>query len=142
MADNLTQLDQGGGNCQWVRTYLGPTIGWVMLPVVPELEVTSAAALVLSPYTSRVLLKAATKAITLPSVRQWMIASLPLGNTAAFDRSIWIKDYVGDASGGAPIVITPNGTDTIDGLASFSIITPNDLIKLYPLTDLTGWYVG
>lgn len=142
MVDNLTQTDQGGSNCQWVKTYMGPTLGWMMLPVVPELEVVSAAALTLSPYTSRVLLKAAVKAIQLPSVSQWMLASLPAANTSAFDRSIWIKDYVGQASVGSPIVITPNGTDTIDGLTSFSIINAQDLIRLYPLTDLTGWYVG
>lgn len=141
--DNLAQLDQGGSNCQWVKTYLGPTLGWVMLPVVPELEITSAAALTLSPYTSRVLLKAAVKAIALPKVSQWMLATLPLANVSAFDRSIWIKDYIGAAGVGvAAIVLTPNSTDLIDGLASYSIITPNDLIRLYPLTDLTGWYVG
>lgn len=141
--DNLTQTDQGGSNAQWVKVYLGPTLGWAMLPVVPELEVTSAAALVLAPYTSRVILKAAVKAITLPAVAQWMLASLPLANQSAFDRSIWIKDFSGNAGGGASaIVISPSGTDLIDGLASYSIITPNDLIRLYPLTDLSGWYVG
>lgn len=113
-----------------------------MLPVMPELIITSAAALTIPAYASRVLLNAAVKAITLPSVAQWMLASLPLANTAAFDRSLWIKDYIGDASVGAPIVITPNGTDTIDTLSSFSIVTNFDLIRFYPLTSLLGWYVG
>ena len=144
MADNLLQTDQGGSNCQWTKVYLGPTLGWAMLPIVPELEITSAAALTIPAYASRVLLKAAVKAIQLPKVSQWMLATLPLANTSSFDRSLWIKDYVGDASSGAPIVITPDATlpDTIDGLSSFSIITQQDLIRLYPLTDLTGWYVG
>ena len=142
MADNLLQTDQGGSNCQWTKVYLGPTLGWAMLPIVPELEITSAAALTIPAYASRVLLKAATKAIQLPKVSQWMLATLPLANTSSFDRSVWIKDYVGDASSGAPIVITPNGSDTIDTLSSYSIITQNDLLKLYPLTDLTGWFVG
>lgn len=139
--DNLAQLDQGGGNCQWALVYFGPTIGNKWVPVVPELEVTSVAALVLGPYTSRVLLKAAVKSVTLPSVSAWMAAQYQ-ANQRAFDGSIWIKDYAQDASQGSPIVVTPNGTDTIDGLASFSIITQGDLIRLYPLTDLTGWYVG
>ena len=142
MSDNLLQTDQGGSNYQRVRAYLGPTLGWVELPVVPELIITSAAALTIPAYASRILLSAAVKAIALPSVSQWMLASLPLANTAAFDRSIWIKDYIGDASSGAPIVVTPNGSDTIDGLSSFSIITPSDLIRLYPMTSLAGWYVG
>lgn len=144
MGDNLAQLDQGGSNCQSVRTYLGPTLGWAMLPVMPELEITSAAAITVPAFASRILLKAAVKAVQLPQVSQWMLATLPLGNTSSFDRSLWIKDYIGDASVGAPIVITPDPTlpDTIDGLSSFSIITNYDLIRLYPLTDLTGWYVG
>lgn len=142
MVDNLAQLDQGGSNCQWVRTWMGPTLGWMMLPVVPELEITSAAALVIGPYTSRVILNAAVKAIALPSVAQWMTASLPLANTSAFDRSLWIKDLVGQASFASPIVVTPNGADTIDLLASYNIATTNDLIRLYPLTDKSGWYVG
>ena len=142
MADNLAQLDQGGSNCQFTRVYLGPTLGWAHVPVMPELLVTSAAALTISPYTSRVLLKGAVKSVILPSVSQWLLASLPLANTAAFDRSIWIKDLGYTASQGSPIVITPNGTDKIDALTSFSIIAPGFLIRLYPLTDLSGWYVG
>lgn len=140
--DNLAQLDQGGSNCQFVKTWMGPTLGWMILPVVPELEITSASALVIGPYTSRVILNAAVKAIALPSVKQWMTAALPLANTSAFDRSLWIKDLVGSASFVSPIVVTANGTDTIDLLASYQIATPNDLIRLYPLTDLSGWYVG
>jgi hypothetical protein len=141
VVDNLTQLDQGGSNCQFTRVYLGPTVGWVMLPVVPELEITLAAGLFLGNFTSRVLLKAACKSVNLPACAAWMLAQYQ-ANQAAFDRSIWIKDYVGDASAGAPIVITPNGADVIDGLASFKMITPYSLIRLYPLTDLSGWYVG
>ena len=137
-----TDLDQGGTSRQWVRTYLGPTLGWKDLPVMPELEITSAATLTIPAYASRVLLKAAVKIINLPSVSQWMLATLPLANVSPFDRSLWIKDYVGDASTGSPIVINADSPDTIDTLASFSIITQNDLIRLYPLTDLTGWYVG
>ena len=62
MVDNLAQLDYGGSNCQYAKVYLGPTIGWVWLPVTPELEITSAAALNLNTptyyFVSRVILKA------------------------------------------------------------------------------------
>jgi hypothetical protein len=142
MSDNLQQLDQGGTNCQFVKTWLGPSLGWAMLPVMPELVITSASALTISAFSSRVLLNAAVKAIALPAVSQWMLATLPLANISGFDRSLWIKDYIGDASSGSPIVVTPNGSDTIDGLASYSIITPNDLLRLYPITTLAGWYTG
>lgn len=121
---------------------MGPTLGWMMLPVVPEISVISSAALTIPPYASRVLLKAAVKSILLPSVSQWMLASLPQANVAAFDRSLWIKDYIYGASNGAPITIMPDGTDTIDALASFEVISPGALIRLYPLTTADGWYVG
>ena len=141
--DNLAQLDYGGSNCQFARVYMGPTLGWMHLPIVPEIIYTSTSPLVIGPYTSRVLLKAACKAVTLPSVTQWMNGALPLGNTAAFDRSLWIKDLSGNAGPGvSAIVFTPFGTDQIDLLSSYSMITPNLLIRLYPLTDLSGWYVG
>ncbi len=66
----------------------------------------------------------------------------PQANISAFDRGLVIKDLGGNASQASPIVVTPNGSDTIDGLASFSIVTPYDLIRLYSLTYLTGWMVG
>jgi hypothetical protein len=59
-----------------------------------------------------------------------------------FGQAIWVKDLGGFASAANPIVIQPSGTDLIDGLASFSIITPFDLIRLYALTDQSGYYSG
>jgi hypothetical protein len=146
MVDNLTQLDQSGTNAQFVRTYLGPTLGWVMVPVVPELIIISTAPLVLglpgsTSYASRVLLNAAVTSVTLPSVAQWMNATLPLANNAGFDRSIWVKDLGGNATV-SPITFTPFGTDTIDTLGSWQMSTAYDLVQFYPLTDLSGWYTN
>ncbi len=140
--DNLAQQDQGGSNCHYVKTWLGPTLGWAMLPVMPELIVTSAAAYTVPAYASRILLNAAVKSITLPSVSQWLLATLPLANVSAFDRSLWIKDLAYQASVGSPIVLTPNGPDKIDTNASFSIVQAGMLLRLYPMTDGSGWYVG
>lgn len=142
MGDNLAQQDQGGSNCQYVRTWLGPTLGWAMLPVMAEMVVTVGGTLTLSPYTSRVLLKIASPSIILPLVKKWVSANPIQGNQSGFDRSIWIKDLGYNASGISPIVVSPTSPDTIDGLASFTIITPGSIIRLYPLTSLDGWYVG
>ena len=141
MSDNLGQLDQGGSNCQWTRAYLGPTLGWAMLPVMPELKINSAAALVISPYSSRVLLNAAVVAVTLPDVSQWLLASLPKANTSAFDRSLWVKDLAGNWAANN-CVFTPFGSQTIDGGATYTGVSNHALVRFYPLTDLTGWYVG
>ena len=144
MVDNLAQLDYGGSNCQYAKVYLGPTIGWVWLPVTPELEITSAAALNLNTptyyFVTRVILKAAVTAIALPAVASWVSAAFQR-NLSGFDRSIWIKDLLGNFQANN-CTITPNGTDLIDGQASYQVVSNHALIRLYPLTDLSGWYVG
>lgn len=137
---SIAQLDLGTLE-QFVRTYLGPSLGWQLLPVQPNLFVTSAAPLVVPPFASRIILKAAVKSVALPSVAAWVVAS-PSQNNTAFDRSIWIKDLIGAANVAAPVVISPALSDTIDGQATFSIITPGDLIRLYPLSDRSGWWTG
>jgi hypothetical protein len=129
---------------QFVTTWLGPSLGWAKLPVMPELFVSSTAPLTIPPFTSRVILNAAVTSILLPSVAAWVTPQPTLGqrNIACFDRSLWIKDLIGAASVGSPIVVTACGSDEIDTLSSYSIITAYDLIRLYPLSDLSGWYVG
>ena len=142
---NIFDLDTGS-NAQQALTYLGPSLGWALLPVQPELIVTQAGALVLGPYASRVLLNApAITPVTLPSVSQWMQAQGPDGlvqNIAGFDRSIWIKDLAYSASALTPIVVAASGSDTIDGQATFQIVEAGQMIEIYPLTDCSGWYVG
>ena len=139
----LTNLDQGT-NIQFIRTYLGPSLGWRELPVAAEADITTTSPYVVGLYDNRIILKAACKSVLLPPVAVWMEAQTPVGmNWAGWNAEIWVKDYSGDASSGAPIVVTPNGSETIDGLASYSIITPNELLRLYPITNLTsGWYLG
>lgn len=140
MSDNLAQLDQSGSNAQWNRTWLGPTIGWVMLPVTPERIITSTAALTIRPYDSKILLNAAVTSIQLPDVVAWVTSPFQVVQSA-FERSLWIKDLAGNARSNN-IVITPYAGQTIDLLSSYTIVSNHALIKLYPLTDLSGWYVG
>jgi hypothetical protein len=115
------------------------------VPVQPELIVTVPGALVVPAFASRILLRAAVTPITLPSVGAWVSAQGANGlvkNIAAFDRSIWVKDLGGIASVGSPIVVNAAGSDLIDGLGSYQITIPFELIRLYVLTDLSGWYRG
>jgi hypothetical protein len=139
---SVFNLDWGQA-AQFVRTWLGPSLGWQDLPVAPQLYVTSAAPLVIQPQTSRVLLKAAVTAIQLPSVVAWVTANTALMAQGPSDgRSLWIKDLSGTA-GANPITLTPFGVDQIDQQPSFQIITINELIRFYPIqSDLSGWFVG
>lgn len=96
---------------------------------------------VLPAGTSLVLVNvAASVTIQLPSIVSW-VQEVALQPTTAFDRSIWIKD-LGYNAANFNITITPFSGDTIDNQSSFSIITNGDLIRLYPLINLTGWFVG
>lgn len=139
---SLTQLDQGNYT-QFVRTWLGSTIGWVDLPVTPETFVTTGPSYTVQPFDSKVLLNSISTPVTdvaLPSVATW-IKSLYQQVQSPFDRSLWIKDYAYKATANN-ITITPHGSETIDGLPSFQVINDGQLIRLYPLTDLSGWFVG
>ncbi len=141
MTGSIFNLDQGQPN-QFLRTWLGPSLGWQDLPVAAQTFVTSAAPLTIQPQMSRVILKAAVTAIQLPSVVAWVTANTALMAQGPSDgRSLWIKDLSGTA-GLNPITVTPYGVDLVDGLLSWSIINANELLRLYPLSDLSGWYVG
>jgi hypothetical protein len=135
-----------GTPIQFANVYLGPSLGWQFLPVTPELFVTTPGPLIVPAFASRVLLTVAgVTPITLPSVAEWMTAQGANGlvqNNAAFDRSIWIKDLAYSASSGSPIVVQGSGTDTVDGLSSFSIVTAGQLVRLCPMTSKDGWYVS
>lgn len=136
-----TDLDKGGVPTQWANVYLGPSLGWQRTQIFPQQSIVVAGTTALSGGAGIVLVNVAgLVTIQLPSCTTWMqeVASQPI---TAFDRSIWIKDYGGNAAT-YNITITPNGTDTIDGQASFAIITNYNIIRLYPLLSLTGWFVG
>lgn len=139
----MADLDQSGGFSQYARTYLGPTVGWVMLPVVPETFVTTGPTYNVQPFDSLVLLNATGTPVilvNLPEVSAWVRAPFQRVQSP-FARSLWIKDYAGLAAAN-PIVIDGNGAQTIDGLATSTMISNHALIRLYPLSNLTGWIVG
>jgi hypothetical protein len=135
-----------GTNTQFQSVWLGPSLGRQLLPVAPELYISTPGALIVPPFASRLLLTAAgVGPISLPSVAEWMTAQLggsTIANQACFDRSLWIKDYAYSASAASPIVIEASGSDTIDQQSTFSIVEAGAMIELYPLTDLSGYYVG
>jgi hypothetical protein len=144
-AGSLQALDLGV-NVQFQSVWLGPSLGWNLVPVAPELYISTPGALVVPPFASRLLLTAVgVGPIQLPSVSEWMTCQLggsTIANIAPFDRSLTIKDLAYAASGLSPIVILPSGADTIDGQPSFSIEEAGAMISCYPLTDLSGYYVG
>jgi hypothetical protein len=140
----LNQLDQGS-NIMMTRTWLGPSFGWSVLPVAPQTYVQTSS-YVVSAFDSRLLLMVPVSSIQLPSVEDWMLANDP-ANFAGFGRELCIKDLLGNCSVGSPCVVSSvDPAETIDGSASYSIVTPNEYLCLYPIYDTVagaiGWYSG
>ena len=50
-AGSLQALDLGV-NSQFVATWLGPSLGWQLLPVAPELYISTPGALIVPPFAS------------------------------------------------------------------------------------------
>lgn len=72
--------------------------------------------------------------ITLPDVTTW--------NTGFFDRSIWIKDYGGNAQANNITIVPGVGGQNIDQLTSIVLASNHAIARIYPISDLSGWFVG
>ncbi len=135
--------DQGGVNlAQQVLAACGPSLGWQRQVVSPEFFVTSGGTKTL-PWCcncARELQRRGDDRVAFS--RQPVSTSANPAPSPVFGQAIWVKDLGGFASAANPIVIQPFDGNLIDGLASFSIITPFDLIRLYVLTDQSGYYSG
>lgn len=135
-------LDQSGNGYQVARTWLGPTLGWVMTQVHPERKITAPGAVNVNPGDSVIFVSVnGSVTLNLPDVRLW-IQEAAYQPATAFERSLWIKDLGGFAAA-FPISVAPFGTQSIDALAQvFTIVQNRQLLRLYPLNDLSGWYSG
>jgi hypothetical protein len=134
-------LDQGGFAFQKQNTYLGPTLGWLPLRVKPERYITGGGSYTLSPDDGVVLVNVpAAVTLTLPNVAQWMNESFGQPLTA-FERTIWVKD-IGGYAGSFPITVNAFTGQKIDTASSATINTFFGVLRLYPLADQSGWFIG
>ena len=138
----MPDLDQSGFNFQGVNTYLGPSLGWVRLRIKPERYITVSGAYIAVPDDGVIMVSVAgaSTSITLPDVAAWM-QEASYNPITSFERAIWIKDLGGNATA-FPITVNPFGSQTIDGLGIYTISTNYALARLYPLSNLSGWFVG
>jgi hypothetical protein len=132
-------LDKSGYGFQRVRTYLGPSLGWIDELVKPESHVTTGGIYSVLPGESVILVDVASAVqINLPDARLWV------GQTAgrpatALEKSITVKD-LGLNAANFNIVITPFQGQTIDSVQQAIVISDaGGTAKLLPLIDMTGW---
>ncbi len=137
-----TDLDQGGTSRQFVRQYLGPSVGWVTVPAPAASILTVTAAGTFSVQSSTTLVTV--------NVAGEVILNLPKAHTPSsgaqalpglfVQQPIVIIDTGGNAQA-HPISIVPLGTETIMGLASISLNSNYGGYTLKPSDALNGWSV-
>lgn len=135
-----TDLDQGGTSRQWVRTYMGPSVGWVYLPGLnPFPTIASAGTYVISPDTTLVQVNCAGAVIiTLPSAIEPTVPAGVLPGLFA-KKPITIVD-IGGLAQTHPVVINPaSGAENIMGLSTISITINYGAFTLSPSNAQKGW---
>ena len=132
-----TDLDQGGTQRQWLRSYMGPSVGWVSAPLQNILPITTGGTYTLDPSTSLVEVNT-TGAVTivLPSAAN---PGGSLSQQALFAKNpITVVDVGGNAFS-HPITIQPKAGETIMGLASISLGTNFGGYTLQPIPAQVTW---
>jgi hypothetical protein len=138
-----TDLDQGGANREWDRSYRGPSVGWIWVPkrnAYPGGPITAAGTYALDPSTNYVEVNC-TGLVTfiLPSAVDPAVG--PQAQPGLFARPpLVIVDVGGHASIANPITIQRNNSaENIMGLASITIVTAYGGYTLSPSSSQKGW---
>lgn len=134
-------LDQGGTFRQWVRQYMGPSVGWVSIPVDAVLNITTAGGTILQRGTSLVMINVnADVNISLPSSR-----ATPQGPQAIPGQwvinPVTVVDIGGFASTRTYNIIAAVG-ETISGLAQVQLASSRGTVILIPILTTGGWNLG
>jgi hypothetical protein len=131
-------FDQSGTFRQWVRQYLGPSVGTVLVPQQIVQTITTGGSFTLDPSTNLVQVNSSgAVTITLPA------ASTPAAGVQAQPQlfakvAIRIVDVGGNAAAN-PITIQPAAGDTILGLASIQITSNYGGFQLTPNPTARTW---
>lgn len=133
-----TDYDQGGTSRQWVRTYMGPSIGWVYLPGRNPFEIIAVGTFTLQPDTSVVNVNVnGAVTINLPRAQN---PSAPAGVLPAlYSRTAISIVDVGGFATAHPITIAPQAGETIMGLASVQITSNYGAFILSPNVAGKTW---
>lgn len=135
-----TDYDQGGTPRQWVRTYMGPSVGWVYLPGLNPLPtITVAGTYVLQPDTTLVQVNVAGAVIIqLPTAIAPGVPAITQGSLYA-KKPVTIVD-IGGFAAAHPITIEPaSNAENIMGLSQIQITVAYGAFTLNPSPLQKGW---
>ncbi len=137
-----TDLDQGGTSRQFVRQYLGPSVGWVTVPAPAAsiLAITAAGTYDINPSTTLVTINIAGAVILNLPKAHTPSAGAQAQSGLFVQQPIVIIDTGGNANA-HPITIMPNGAETIMGLVSITLNSNYGGYTLKPSNALNGWSV-
>ena len=133
-----TDLDQGGTFRQWTKMFMGPSVGWVPVPVDAVLNITAAGIYNIARGTSLIMINVdANVTLNLPSSK-----AAPQGPQAIPGQWVINPVTIVDVGGFADTrtySIVPNGSETISGLASVQLAAERGSLILNPLLSTGGW---
>ena len=138
MASQL-DLDQGGTYRQWVRRFLGPSVGWVWTPEDNVLPVVLGGTTTVIQGTTLVQVSVnGAVTIQLPSAKAstTSVAGALPGTFLALP--VTVVD-IGGFAASHNITILPFGAETIMGLASIAITAAYGGFTLTPNITAGGW---
>jgi hypothetical protein len=139
MAISQADLDRGGTNRQFIRQYLGPSLGWVSVPAPAASIFAITAAGTYNINRSVTLITVAVSGgviLNLPRARQSPVPPAQPG--LSVQTPIVIVDIGGFATAN-PITINPAAGETIMGLSSIQLTVNYGGYTLKPLDALPGW---
>lgn len=131
-------LDQGGTFRQWTKMWMGPSVGWVPVPVDAVLDITAAGTYTILRGTSLILINVnGNVTLNLPSAK-----AAPQGPQAIPGQwvinPVTIVDIGGFASANA-YRINPQAPETISGLPFVDLASDRGTIILNPILATGGW---
>lgn len=122
---------------------MGPSVGWVSVPVDAVLDITAGGAYTIARGTSLILLNVnASVTLNLPSSK-----ASPQGPQAIPGQwvvnPVTIIDKGGHANPGTvDYLINPAGSELISGLAQVALASAYGTVILIPILAVGGWNLG
>lgn len=133
-----TDLDQGGTFRQWVKMFMGPSVGWISVPVDAVLDIIAGGSYTIARGTSLILLNVnADVNILLPSSKASVAGPQAIPGQWVINP-VTIVD-IGGFAGTRTYNVIPTFGETISSLSTVQLASPFGTLILNPLLTTGGW---